>query len=159
MITFQSIYVYEIAPRERLSPVLCIAAIGILFHGWFFVDSPPAHLRCYTPADDIAPTMIAADAPYDDVVLSPRLTRYIRRPISSRQIIDESISIWTLFFSSRQIFYLHTIHIYLCARRQPPAATCRHSTQQTAHSTSHYVRNIPPRSTISTHYHPQQLLR
>ena len=42
---------------------------------WFCVDGPPGHLRCYTRADDIAPTMIAADAPYDDVILSPRLTR------------------------------------------------------------------------------------
>jgi hypothetical protein len=75
MITFQSIYVYEIAPRERLSPVRCIASIGIHFHGWFFFDDPPAHLHCYTRADDIEPTMIATDAPYDDVILSPRLTR------------------------------------------------------------------------------------
>jgi hypothetical protein len=75
MITFQSTYVYQTAPRERPSPVLCMAAIGILSHGWFFVDGPPAHLRCYTRADEIAPTMIAADAPYDDVILSPQFTR------------------------------------------------------------------------------------
>ena len=37
--------------------------------------SPPAHLCCYTHADEITPTMAAADAPYDDVILSPQLTR------------------------------------------------------------------------------------